>query len=119
MHQSYTPQIRSDFGTTRCIDIEGGYTFWEPVPAKACEFTLYSTLYKGYADKITDNINDHPQVAYSVTTQDTVFALTSTDKYTACGRTLIQTGHPKLVIFETLPETGIAKRRIANLDIFT
>ncbi|XP_071577514.1 uncharacterized protein [Temnothorax nylanderi] len=118
-------QLRSgvacDFSTARCTDIEGGNTFWEPIPNDSCKFTSYSTLYRGYAEKVIDNVNEHSQTAYTVNADDTVFALTSTGKDLACGYSLIRTEHPKLVIWETSPETDIAKRtgRVENLDLFT
>ncbi|XP_071632788.1 uncharacterized protein [Temnothorax longispinosus] len=110
-----------DFSTTKCTDIEGGNTFWDPIPDNSCKFTSYSTLYKGYAEKVIDHANEHSQNAYTVKAENTVFALTSTGRYSACGYTLIRTEHPKLVIWETLPEMDIPKRtgRVANLDLFT
>lgn len=118
-------QLRSgvacELSAQRCTDIEGGNTFWDPVPADSCKLSDYSVLFQGYADKIVDTIRETPQIAYSLTAQDTVFALTSTGKYTTCGHTLIRTEHPKLIIFETYPNVAIFTKsdRIANLDIFT
>lgn len=118
-------QLRSgvacELSATRCTDLEGGNTFWDPVPADSCKFTDYSVLYRGLAERMIDSVNERSQVAYSLTTQDTVFALTSMGKYSICGYTLIRTEHPKLIIFETAPEISIFKNsgRISNLDIFT
>ncbi|XP_071577417.1 uncharacterized protein [Temnothorax nylanderi] len=113
--------VACDFSTARCTDIEGGNTFWEPIPNDSCKFTSYSILYRGYAEKVIDNVNEHSQTAYTVNADDTVFALTSTGKDLACGYSLIRTEHPKLVIWETSPEMDIAKRtgRVENLDLFT
>lgn len=114
--------VACELSATHCTDIEGGDTFWEPVPVDSCKFSDYSVLYQGFADKIIDNINEVSQTAYSLTTQDTVFALTSISKYAMCSYTLIRTEHPKLIIFETWPgRPAVFKNsgRIANLDIFT
>lgn len=117
-------QLRSgvvcELSATRCTDIEGGDTFWNPMPADQCKFSDYNVLYTGYADKISDSTNERSQVAYSLTTQNTIFALTSMGKYSTCGHTLIRTEHPKLIIFETSPGVSLFKStgHIANLDIF-
>ncbi|KAL6421533.1 hypothetical protein ACFW04_014292 [Cataglyphis niger] len=114
-------QLRSgvacELSATYCSDIEGG----NPVPADTCKFSNYGILYEGYADKIIDNINQQAQVVYSLTTQNTIFALTSRGKYLTCGYTLTRTEHPKLIIFETSPGIAIFNKqtRVANLDIFT
>ncbi|KAL6419062.1 hypothetical protein ACFW04_011596 [Cataglyphis niger] len=109
--QDYTADVR--INTTH----EGG----DPVPADTCKFSNYVILYEGYADKIIDNINQQAQVVYSLTTQNTIFALTSRGKYLTCGYTLTRTEHPKLIIFETSPGIAIFNKqtRVANLDIFT
>ncbi|KAL6421669.1 hypothetical protein ACFW04_014484 [Cataglyphis niger] len=118
-------QLRSgvacELSATYCSDIEGGDTFWNPVPADTCKFSNYGILYEGYADKIIDNINQQAQVVYSLTTQNTIFALTSRGKYLTCGYTLTRTEHPKLIIFETSPGIAIFNKqtRVVNLDIFT
>jgi len=113
--------VACELSATHCTDIEGGNTFWEPVPADSCQFNDYSVLYTGYADRIFDNVNEQAQTVYSLTAQNTIFALTSTGKYATCGHTLIRTEHPKLILFETTPGVSLFKLsgRIANLDIFT
>ncbi|KAL6421472.1 hypothetical protein ACFW04_012203 [Cataglyphis niger] len=118
-------QLRSgvacELSATYCSDIEGGDTFWDPIPADTCKFSNYGILYEGYADKIIDNINQQVQVVYSLTMQNTIFALTSRGKYLICGYTLTRTEHPKLIIFEISPGIAIFNKqtRVANLDIFT
>jgi len=104
-----------------CTDIEGGHTFWDPVPTDSCKFSDYSALYQGYADKIIDKTKESSQIVYSLTAQNTVFALTSVNKFTRCGYILTRTEHPKLMIFETTPGDAIFQRsgQINNLDIFT
>ena len=104
-----------------CIDSEGGYTFWDPIPIDNCKFNRYSVLYEGYANKMVDNDNIQNQVVYSLSTQDITFALASKGKETACGYSLIKTEHPKLLIFETTygESFAIAKKvSVSNLDIF-
>ena len=118
-------QLRSGvncaLSATHCTDIEGGDTFWKAVPVDICKFSNYGVLYEGFGDRIIDIINERPQTIYSVITQDTIFALASRDKYSACGHALTRTEHPKLVIFETTPEGAVFKKQsqISNLDIFT
>lgn len=113
--------VACELSATSCSDIEGGDTFWDPVPADTCQFSNYVVLYEGYADKIIDNINSQSQMAYSLTTQNTIFALTSRGKYITCGYTLTRTEHPKLIIFEVQPGIEIFKKqsKVSNLDIFT
>ncbi|XP_077272765.1 uncharacterized protein LOC143903177 [Temnothorax americanus] len=113
--------VACDFSTTQCTDIEGGSTYWSPIPDEACRFTSYNQLYRGYAEKVTDLVNERSLIMYTVNAQDTVFSLTSTSRYRTCGFLFIRTEHPKLVIVETLPEDNLAKGtgRVANLDLFT
>jgi hypothetical protein len=113
--------ITCDLKAGHCPDIEGGNTFWEPIPTDSCKFTDFSILYNGNVDKIFDMINEESQTVYSIKTQNTIFALTSTGKYFTCGHTLIKTEHPKLMIFETTPTVSpfMVNGNIANLDIFT
>ncbi|XP_067209354.1 uncharacterized protein [Linepithema humile] len=118
-------QLRSGvtcaLSATHCTDIEGGDTYWASMPTDTCRFGTYGVLYEGYAHRIIDVVNKQQQIVYSMTTEDTVFALASRDSYSTCGYTLFHTEHPKLVIFETSPGVAIFKKesRIANLDIFT
>lgn len=67
-----------------------------------CKLSTYGVSYDGYADRIIDNINFQSQTVYSLTTQNTIFALTSKGTYTICGYTLTRTEHPKLIIYETI-----------------
>ena len=113
--------VACDLTATHCVDIEGGDTFWEPIPADFCKFSDYSILYNGYVDKIYDYVNDESQIVYSIRTQSTTFALTTTGQYMTCGHTLVKTEHPKLVIFETTSTASpfTTNGHLANLDIFT
>ncbi|XP_070512818.1 uncharacterized protein [Cardiocondyla obscurior] len=106
---------------TRCTDMEGGNTFWEPQPGDTCNLRGYSLLYRGIAESITDYNVEPPQIVYTINQRDIVFALTRTGEYTSCGFTLTQTEHPKLVIFLTDPNGYIFKnyRSSASYDLFT
>lgn len=113
--------VTCGLSATHCVDIEGGDTYWEPVPRETCAISNYGTLFDGFAEKLVDTTAQQSQVVYSLNSQDTVFALTSKGKYTMCGYTLIRTEHPKLLIFETTSETRVFRKqyRPQNLDIFT
>jgi len=47
-----------------CTDIEGGHTFWNPVPDDSCKFADYSAIYQGYADEIIDNTSEYNTSIY-------------------------------------------------------
>lgn len=113
--------VTCELSATHCTDIEGGDTYWAAMPTDTCKFTTYGVLYEGYAHRIIDVVHKQQQIVYSITTENTVFALASRDSYSICGYTLFHTEHPKLVIFETSPGIAVFKKesRIANLDIFT
>jgi len=65
-------------------------------------------------------VNERAQIVYSLTAQNTIFALTSTGSYATCGHTLIRIEHPKLILFKTTLGVSLFKlSRIANVDIFT
>ena len=59
-----------------CIDSEGGYTFWKPVPTDTCNFNKYSVLYAGLANKMIDSDLGN-KIVYTVATQGVTFALTA------------------------------------------
>ena len=112
--------VMCELSATNCMDIEGGNTFWDPVPTDTCKLSGYGVLYEGYVKKIIDTTSQQAQTAYSLTAQNTVFTLASRGKYMTCGHTLTRTEHPKLVIYETTPGSEIFKKQstVSNLDIF-
>ncbi|XP_070518973.1 uncharacterized protein [Cardiocondyla obscurior] len=121
-------QIRLRSGTVctytdnNCIDIDGGYTFWQTLPTDYCKFNNYDILYEGYANRMLDTLYEKPQVVYSLSTHDITFALTKTGEEPLCGYTLTKTEHPKLLILETTKGDSFAQKRplsVENLDIFT
>ena len=116
--RSGTPCTLSD---ATCMDVEGGHTFWNPIPISNCKFYKYSILYEGYASKINDLIHNHVQTVYSLATDDITFALMLKSAENVCGYTVFRTEHPKLVIFETVKGKSFAssyKLAVDNVDLF-
>lgn len=106
-----------------CIDSEGGETFWPIIQSDTCHFERYDILYEGRAIRLTprEALNQTGPTVYTVTTQDTTFALARTKETNICGYKLYHTEHPKLFIMETKRgDTFRARSRISvdNLDIF-
>lgn len=106
-----------------CTDIEGNTAHWETEPVDSCMFNRYDVLYEGPATKLTNSQSPtvNPNV-YTLTTQETTFALATKAESHICGYTLIKTEHPKLFILETQQGQSFAARRrvsINNLDIFS
>lgn len=118
-------QLRSgvtcEFSAGHCTDIEGGNTFWNPIPSDDCKLSEYSSLYRGTVDRIVDYAREPPQITYSLNSQETIFALIKTGEYTICGHKLIRTEHPKLVILEHNPDIKISLKHkgTSSLDLFT
>lgn len=104
-----------------CLDTEGGDTFWSTIPEDNCHFNNYDVLYEGLANKLSSK--DHPgSIIYTVTTQETTFALTKTTSFSLCGYTLQRTEHPKLFIMETGKDDKFKSQKhvaVDNLDIFS
>lgn len=106
-----------------CIDSEGGETFWPIVQFDTCHFERYDVLYEGKAIRLTprEAQNQTGPVVYTVTTQDTTFALARTTETSVCGYKIFHTEHPKLFIMETKRNDGLRTRKrisVDNLDIF-
>jgi len=104
-----------------CIDAEGSETYWTPLPIDHCHFDQYDIIYEGLATRLTPKTNQSTPTIYTVTTQDTTFALTKTSDFNICGYRLTQTEHPKLCILETTKGRTFrtrAKIAVDNLDIF-
>jgi hypothetical protein len=115
---------RCDVQVGSCRDVEGGETYWSPLPADNCHFNRYDVLYEGIATRLTpkENTNQTNLVIYTVTTEDTTFALARTTSTNLCGYNLYSTEYPKLLILETQRgKTFKARTKIAvdNLDIFS
>lgn len=105
-----------------CLDSDGMETFWNIIPSDSCHFDQYDVLYEGLAVKLTPRANQSAPVVYTVTAQETTFALAKTTEMKLCGYSLTQTEHPKLFILETQRgHTFRARSRISvdNLDIFS
>lgn len=104
-----------------CMDVEGGNTYWAPIPVDNCKFGNYDVLFQGKVNKVYDN-SSSTQAVYAITTGEITFALTRQGHFNLCNYILIRTEHPKLFILEIDPEHSFAKKRpiaINNLDIFT
>lgn len=106
-----------------CLDVEGNAAFWTTEPTDSCQFNRYDVLFEGIAIKHQnpDSSAQNPDV-FSLTTQETTFALAAKSTKHLCGYTLIRTEHPKLYILETQKgRTFTGKKPIAvnNLDIFS
>jgi hypothetical protein len=104
-----------------CIDIDGGYTFWDPIPTNNCKFNQYGILYEGLASKMLDYNLSFRHIIYCITTQDITFALTAKGNELICGYTIIKTDHPKIIIFETIKGKGFTnmnKLSLLSFDIF-
>ncbi|KYN17050.1 hypothetical protein ALC57_10687 [Trachymyrmex cornetzi] len=114
--------VGCELSSTHCTDIEGGDTFWDPLPVDHCKLFDYGVLYNGHADKILDLSNVQSQTVYSISTPSMIFSLTRTGTYDACGHTLIRTEHPKLLIVETSPGGEVFKSSgfiSVNIDMFS
>ena len=104
-----------------CMDNEGGYTFWDIIPADRCELYKYGGLYEGMANKIFDSTPNFEQTVYSLSTEDVTFSLIAKGKINVCGYELVKTEHPKLLIFETVKGISFVKSNrvsVENLDLF-
>ena len=105
-----------------CLDVDGGYTFWQVIPTDSCKFNRYGILYEGLANKMSNpDLGGNQQTVYSLSTQGVTFALTAKHYESVCGYQVITTEHPKLVIFETSKGTSFATSdmlSVTNLDIF-
>ena len=86
---------------TYCTDVEYGQTFWDTLPNDVCNFNKYEVIYEGPPNKTHDNTTDNSEALYSLTTEDITFVLAEKTRKPVCSYVLIQTEHPKLLIFET------------------
>ena len=63
-----------------CLDEDGGYTFWDPLPKDICQFNKYQLLYEGIANKIQDDT----ETLFSLATQDITFVLAQKGQTSLC-----------------------------------
>ena len=104
-----------------CTDIEYGQTFWNTLPNDVCNINKYEVIYEGPANKKHDNTTDNSETLYSLTTEDITFILTEETRKPVCSYVLIQSEHPKLLIFETTPGNTFLENKhleVQNMDIF-
>lgn len=105
-----------------CMDSDGTETFWSPLPIDNCHFDHYDILYQGLATKLVPKANQTTPTIYTLTSQDTTFALAKTTDFHLCGYKILQTEHPKLFILETQEGRTFRTRSkisVDNLDIFS
>lgn len=110
--------VSCKFSKGECEDYDGSNVFWKKVPLDDCKSRQYSLLYEGKIDKINE-INDN-KTLYSLEMQDITFALWKKGETKICGRQLIVTEHPKLIILENNEDSFVSKEPAlaANLDMF-
>ena len=72
--------VTCSLSESHCVDMEGGQTFWNPLPDDICNFNKYEILYAGFANKTYDNSTSNTDILYSLTTQDITFVLTQKAK---------------------------------------
>lgn len=77
----------------------------------------YNIIYEGLATKLTPKAIGTTTIIYTLTTQETIFALTKTTEFNFCGYQLTQTEHPKLFILET--EGGCTFRTRSKISTST
>ena len=102
--------------------VEYGQTFLDTLPNEVCNFNKYEIIYKGPANKRYDNTTGDSETFYSLTTEDITFVLAEKTRKPVCSYVLIQTEHPKLLIFETRPGNSFLENKnleVQNMDIFT
>lgn len=100
-----------------CLYSEGAETFWQPpLPVDSCHFDQYNIIYEGLATKLT-KANGTTTVIYTLTTQETIFALTKTTEFNLCGYQLTQTEHLKFFILKT--EGGCTFRTRSKISTLT
>lgn len=112
---------RCSFSEGSCVDPDGGWTFWTPLPSDNCSFRNYDVLYEGIATKLLNPDNETLPVIHTLSSNDITFALTKTSETVICSYKIIKTEHPKLFIVETTKEQApVIKNPISvnNLDIF-
>lgn len=106
------------FSEQTCLDMEGGYSFWKPLPSENCLGNNYELLYKGIATKFL-NTAKHETI-FAVNSNVVTFALLAKNAINHCNTDLITTEHPKLLIHEYKNE--YPRNTIENAvspDIFT
>ena len=100
--------------------MEGGQTFWNPLPNDICNFNKYELLYEGFVNKTYDNSTQNTDI--SLTTQNITFVLTQIAKNPVCNLLLIRTEDPKLLILEITPGTPTLQNKkslVQNMYLFT
>ena len=101
-----------------CLDENGGYTFWDPLPKDICQFNKYQLLYEGVANKIQDD----SETLFSLATQDITFILAQKGQTSLCNYISIRNEHRKLFIFKTKRgQIFLQKNKpsVQSMDIFT
>lgn len=88
------------FSDKNCIDMEGGHTFWDVLPAVECFKNACNVLFKGIATKYFSNANK--EIFHAVNSKDTTFALNVKNKIMHWYQEFIRTEHSKLLIAEKI-----------------
>lgn len=86
--------IRCWYGSERCLDTEGGYTFWDIIKKDECETERFKVIYQGQAQRIRDNSGNKTDEFFAVTSNQITFALTKQETLSVCGHKFLRTEEP-------------------------
>lgn len=108
----------------KCMDVEGGNTYWEYDSKITCEESKYDVLYTGIAQKtITwEKGQKSPIIMYTVKTGEPIFTVITTYETPLCYVRGYATEHPSLFV---APMKNSARQftpktiPVKNLDMFT
>jgi len=96
-------------GRRECLDSENGQIFWSVVSQNSCQFDRYDVLYEGTAIKSRKN---HAMLTvFTVTTQETTFALAKTIEFNLRGYIMTQMNKIPNLFIQKIQRGRIFKAR--------
>lgn len=112
--------IMCSYNKKFCMDIEGGYSFWDILPRDSCKKNEYTVVYDWKANKMRDATYQNVQTIYRIRISNICTYNGGTENL--CGYTMIATDHPRIFFYELKGEKfkiGGEPMAVEYLDIFT
>lgn len=97
-----------------CYDADGTMTYWRTAPTDCCQFNKYDVPYEGMAHRLFPKpTQKESPIIYTVTTEDTTFALAKTTDTNLCGYKIIQT-EPEALRSQNATRSHVSKHDPAH-----
>ena len=107
-----------NFNDFKCIDSDGGFTFWESTKNHDCIDDKYNLVYEGPASEVKSKKSGIFETLYIVNNDKHLFSIMSNGETSDCGSSFIRTEH-SLLFIKLVNNLSYKSINIKYPDLFT